>query len=393
MKSKDKINKNKKQNENHNNKDKTQKNKTHSKTKDEEKIEEENINKTPEIQNKRNIERFIYITNYSDINSVKIINQLFEDINSSAFNLSTKNDIISKTLSEEEQNNNEIEYISGFQILDNKLRITIIEGITGKSMEKVKNSLPKTQMNSEDFKIFSDKNILYDKRIYSKFNLLLKFIKLRKYLRDILTTFEIYMHANKYRNIYDTFMNLGTILRADAMIDISSSNSFPDVEKLLELERKYGEVLNKEDLTGVKKIKKYDNFKNLLTSFNESNSTNINTNLNNILKSNIKTNLVKSMKLMPIKKNVKFILDNNEKEEKNEQNSFNILKKINENNNENCINLDKNNKRYLTLDVNEDNKNPGNIKNKGIISTNIITDANNFIKFNTPNKKNQFENN
>ena len=329
MKSKDKINKNKKQNENHNNKDKTQKNKTYSKTKDEEKIEEENINKTPEIQNKRNIERFIYITNYSEINSVKIINQLFEDINSSAFNLSTKNDIISKTLSEEEQNNNEIDYISGFQILDNKLRITIIEGITGKSMEKVKNSLPKTQMNSEDFKIFSDKNILYDKRIYSKFNLLLKFIKLRKYLRDILTTFEIYMHANKYRNIYDTFMNLGTILRADTMIDISSSNSFPNVEKLLELERKYGEILNEEDLTGVKKIKKYDNFKNLLTSFNESSNTNINTNLNNILKSNIKTNLVKSMKLMPIKKNVKFILDNNEKEEKNEQNSFNILKKIN----------------------------------------------------------------
>ena len=393
MKSKDKINKNKKQNENHNNKDKTQKNKTYSKTKDEEKIEEENINKTPEIQNKRNIERFIYITNYSEINSVKIINQLFEDINSSAFNLSTKNDIISKTLSEEEQNNNEIDYISGFQILDNKLRITIIEGITGKSMEKVKNSLPKTQMNSEDFKIFSDKNILYDKRIYSKFNLLLKFIKLRKYLRDILTTFEIYMHANKYRNIYDTFMNLGTILRADTMIDISSSNSFPNVEKLLELERKYGEILNEEDLTGVKKIKKYDNFKNLLTSFNESSNTNINTNLNNILKSNIKTNLVKSMKLMPIKKNVKFILDNNEKEEKNEQNSFNILKKINENSNENCINLDKNNKRYLTLDVNEDNNNPGNIKNKGIISTNIITDANNFIKFNTPNKKNQFENN
>ena len=371
MKSKEKANKNIKQK----NKDLISKDSTELK-----------FDKSSQIENKRNIERFIYITNYSNINSVIKINQLFEDINSSAFNITEKNDIISKTLDEEEQNNNEIDYISGFQIMDNKLRITIIEGITGKAMEKVKQTLPKNEMNSENFKIFSDKSILYDKRIYSKFNLVIKYIKLRKNLNEILTTFEIYMEANRYRNIYDTFMNFGAILRADTMSDISSSNSFPDADKLIELERKYGDVLTEEDLTGIKKVKKYNNnIKNLLLSFDDANIESIKTNIisNNSLKFNNsfkKTNLVKSMKLMPIKKKVKFI-------EKKDENS------LNNRDNNNCLGI--NNKRYFTLDINENgsNINYDNNKKEEKFSKSIDIDINNFINFKTPNKKNKFENN
>ena len=123
-------------------------------------------------------------------------------------------------------------------------------------MNKIKNDLPKTQMNNENIRIFSDSSILFNKRIYSKYNLLLKYIKLRKNLNEILTSFEIYKNANKYRNIYDTFMNLGTILRAETLEDINNSNSFPDADKLIELEEKFSECLSNEDLTGRKKLKK-----------------------------------------------------------------------------------------------------------------------------------------
>ena len=68
--------------------------------------QEEEKQPSPQKKDIKNIERYIYITNYSDINSVKIINQLFRDINSLAFGLSSKSDIISKELTEEEQNNN-----------------------------------------------------------------------------------------------------------------------------------------------------------------------------------------------------------------------------------------------------------------------------------------------
>ena len=247
-----------------NNKDKKAKDKSSNK----EEGKEENKKNILQTQNIKNIERYIYITNFSDYNSIKTINRLFEDINSLAFNLSSKHDIISKILTEEEQNSNEIDYISGFQIIDSKIRITIIEGITGKAIQKVKNDLPKKQMNNENFKIFSNSEILFDKRIYSKFNLALNCIKLRKDLNNILTSFEIYINANKYRHIYDTFMNLGVILRADTLEDIANSNSFPDADNLIELERKYGGIINQEDLTGIKRIKKHD-IRKLLINLND----------------------------------------------------------------------------------------------------------------------------
>ena len=162
----------------------------------------------------------------------------------------------SKDTSRKERDNNEIDYVSGVQLLDKDIRITIIEGITGKGIKKFKDSLPKTQMNNDEFKIFADSNVLFNKRIYSKFDLQLKYIKLRDTLDHILTTYDIYTKANKYRPIYDAFLNYGSILKCDTMKDIAEQNLFSDADSLLFLERKYADILNDEDMTGVKQVKK-----------------------------------------------------------------------------------------------------------------------------------------
>ena len=203
-----------------------------------------------------NLERFIYITTYLDSNFMKIIKQLFEDINQQAFKLRSVKEIYTRGLTEEERDNNEIDYISGFQIIDKTIRITIIEGITGMAMKKVKESLPKNQMNTKNLMIFADSNVLFNKRLYSKFDLSLKFIKLRDNLSNILQTFDIYSKANKYRQIYDAFLNFGSILKAETLKEIKEANLFPDSESLLLLERKYADILNDEDISGIHKEKK-----------------------------------------------------------------------------------------------------------------------------------------
>lgn len=218
-------------------------------------IEEKKEEDKP-YENEKLIERFIHVTTYSDSNSMEIIKQLFENINQKAFSLKSVKEIYTKELSEEERNNNVIDYISGIQLIDKEIRITILEGLTGKAMSLIKEKLPKKQMNSETFKIFSDKNILFEKRIYSKFDLSLKYIKLRETLNHILTTFDIYSKANKYRNIYNTFMNYGSILKCSTLEEISNSNLFPDAESLLILERKYADILSDEDMTGIAQVKK-----------------------------------------------------------------------------------------------------------------------------------------
>ena len=215
-----------------------------------------NEDKEEENDKENNLERFIYITTYSDVITLQKLKQLFEEINQSAFNLRSPKEIYIRELTEEERNNNEIDYISGFQILDKKIRITIIEGITGKGIKKVKETLPRYQMNNNNFKIFSDSNILFNKRIYSKFDLQLKFIKLRDTFEEILTTYDIYLKTKRYREIYDAFLNFGSILQSKTLEDITRANLFSNDDDLLFLERKYADILTEEDLTGIPKKKK-----------------------------------------------------------------------------------------------------------------------------------------
>lgn len=93
------------------------------------------------------IERFIYLTTYNDSDIMKILKEIFETINTKAFNLKSVKEIYTKNLSIEEQNNLDIDYISGVQIIDSSYRITIIEGITEKGIKYVKEKLPKLDVN------------------------------------------------------------------------------------------------------------------------------------------------------------------------------------------------------------------------------------------------------
>ena len=219
-------------------------------------IEDEVEETLPPPEKEKNLERFIYVTSYNDSDAMKKIKELFEEINKPAFNLLSVREIYTRNLTDDERDNNDIDYISGCQIIDKDQRITIIEGITGKAMNIVKAKLPKYQMNTSTFKVFADKNILFNKRIYSKFDLSLKYIKLRDTLHNILTTFDIYLKAEKYRPIYNAFQSYGSILKSETMKEIANANLFPDAESLLLLERKYADILNEEDMTGVHVVKK-----------------------------------------------------------------------------------------------------------------------------------------
>ena len=218
--------------------------------------EEEEEVPLPPPEKPANLERFIYVTTYYDNAAMQKIKELFEEINQKAFQLRSVKEIYTRNLTDEERDNNEIDYISGFQLLDKNIRITIIEGITEKGMALVKEKLPKYQMNTNTFMVFADKNVLFNKRIYSKFDLSLKYIKLRDTLNSILTTFPIYMIADKYREIYNAFLNFGSILNSRTMKEISNANLFSEADSLLMLERKYADILNDEDMTGIKATKK-----------------------------------------------------------------------------------------------------------------------------------------
>lgn len=228
---------------------------------------------------------------------MKILKELFETINKEAFKLKSVKEIYTRTLSAEELDDNDTDYISGFQVIDHNLRITILEGISGKAMSLVKERLPKLELNSDKKKIFSNSKILFNKRIYSNFNLCLKFIKLRNPLTHILNTADIYLKANKYREIFNAFMQIGFILQSPTFESITNANLFPSFESLTQLERKYADIINDEDLSGVpsekkKKKKAYNNSEKVHTTNSAlTTENNVLNHLNNMNKNNNNNNI------------------------------------------------------------------------------------------------------
>ena len=202
------------------------------------------------------VERIVIITTYNDSEFLSNLKKCFEIVNQQAFNLKSPKEIYTRDLSEDEKQSLTIDYISGVQILDKSMRITFLEGLKGKSIEKIKEFIPKKNMNNKTNKYFSDSNVFFNERIYSLFLLNLKYIKLRNTLKEILTTYDLYSKADKQREIYDSFLKLGSILRVDTMKDIKEMDLFPKSEHLIMLERKYADMLIEEDLTGINTNKK-----------------------------------------------------------------------------------------------------------------------------------------
>ena len=217
----------------------------------EEKEKEKSEDISSEKPKIKNLERFIYITTYDDSKFMSDLKKLFEEINHKAFNLVSPKEIYSRELEEAEKNNNEIDYISGFQLIDNNMRITIIEGVTGRGIKIIKDNLPRKSMNTEKYKIFCDSNVLFDQRIYSEFGLSLKFIKLQKNLLHILQTFDIYEKVTRYPEIYKCFQMFGSLLKISTIKEADSYGLFPTSEYLLLLERKYGDLLTEQDMKGI----------------------------------------------------------------------------------------------------------------------------------------------
>ena len=90
----------------------------------------------------------------------------------------------------------------------------------------------------------------FKNRIYLDFNVAVKKIKLREPLRAIMEAPDVYLRSKVPEDMYDILQKFAEIRKLTRLTLIRDFNLFPETEKLLTLERKYGDALNFEDLNG-----------------------------------------------------------------------------------------------------------------------------------------------
>ena len=135
------------------------------------------------------------------------------------------------------------DFLSGFEIIDKEMRMYLIEGHSRKSMHDFYSQNKREHTNDSRFKMIYNPEITFKNRLYAKFNVAIKKIKLRDNLTKIMSEPDIYIRTRVSQEMYDTLQKLGEIRRLDRAQLVREFDLYPDADHLLMLERKYGDSL------------------------------------------------------------------------------------------------------------------------------------------------------
>ena len=210
-------------------------------------------------------ERAVYILPYE--NSAELLKKIYdsiEQINLEGLNLENIRQLNTKEFSETEKQNRLLDFIGGFELMDAEFRMIVLEGLGGKghSMNKFYKMNEREQPNQRRLKLLYNPEVRFKYRMYWDFHASIKRIKLRDTLTKIMSSPDVFLRSKVPEEIYDTLQKLAEMRKFDRIKYLKDYSLFPEGDRLLALERKYGNSLNYKDLYGIpqkpKKKKKDD---------------------------------------------------------------------------------------------------------------------------------------
>ncbi|KRW99341.1 hypothetical protein PPERSA_02453 [Pseudocohnilembus persalinus] len=208
---------------------------------------EQNLNLNQSIINppqKAIYERIIILMEYNSPDQIKNLQDEFYLINKTAFNLQNDQNaqlaIRTKKLSKEEINNNQLNYLSGFVIFDKQFRLYILEGLGDKAVQQLYDKIVPKLPNSQKYSVFRNKDIRFQTRIYAReFNIEIKRFKFINNLSEIILQPQLYVREGLPESIRTTLRQIQEIRKAKNIHSIQEFSLFPQVQGLIQIERRF----------------------------------------------------------------------------------------------------------------------------------------------------------
>ncbi|GMF51479.1 unnamed protein product [Phytophthora fragariaefolia] len=144
-----------------------------------------------------------------------------------------------------------LDVITGTQIIDSQFRMIILEGLADRGMKYLHEQLQRKGPNDpQGYRMFSNGELRFTRRLYTVFEIDLKRIKLRYPLPVLMTTPDIYMRTKVSENCHQALARLADMRKVQRLIEVKQLDLFPTAKMLLEVESKYGESITLEDIHG-----------------------------------------------------------------------------------------------------------------------------------------------
>lgn len=200
--------------------------------------------------------RMIILIPYRAADQMKRLEQSFEEINIELLGLENTRYLNTTVLSPRSKQKKD--FLSCFNLLDKEMRLYIIEGQTGtgRSLDRLYSRNAREHTNDRRFKMLFNADIHYKDRLYADFNLAIKKVKLRQTLSQIMSEPDIYLRSKVPIEIYDTLQKFAEMRKLERQALVRDFDLYPSADRLLNLERKYGDSLNSFDLHGQKPKKR-----------------------------------------------------------------------------------------------------------------------------------------
>jgi len=139
-------------------------------------------------------ERMILIIPYKSPDMVKQIEDTFEKVNLKGLNLENARYMSTKEFSQEERKNRALDFIGGFCLMDSETRMYILEGLggEGRGIQQFYQENMRQRPNDRKFTMLYNPDVRFKNRTYLDFNCVIKKIKLREPLRQIMGAPDVY---------------------------------------------------------------------------------------------------------------------------------------------------------------------------------------------------------
>lgn len=145
-----------------------------------------------------------------------------------------------------------LDVISGFMIIDDDIRMVVLEGLAGPGlgMQSIFVDLPRQKENDNKLKILCNPEVLFAERAYPEFGPDLRRIRVRDKMKKLARKPEIYNRNQVDELCFSGIDSIMSLRRAADLRSTKELNMYPSAEALGKIELLYGEGISRADMDG-----------------------------------------------------------------------------------------------------------------------------------------------
>ena len=201
------------------------------------------------------LHRIVTMINYGDTKAMTMLLEIANTVNASA-----GMDSASLWDAYKEAGREDLDVITGFQLVDLETRLFVFEGqaaqYDGKGtpingMAKLGAALTRTKPNAGSEFTLMDEYLHFPSRVYNTFEMPTKLMRMRAPLPSLLRRPDVYQHMRVTDGCQAALLCIGGLLRSQSLRHAFKNFCFMEAQALLDLEKKFGGAITVIDREGV----------------------------------------------------------------------------------------------------------------------------------------------